>query len=67
MGSFYSNWDKKDTKNTKKQMSVKNAIIVIKAQNGPKNPILKKQLHISLTTNRRLTTNRLTVAVSEIY
>jgi hypothetical protein len=44
MGSFYSNWDKKDTKNTKKQMSVKNAIIVIKAQNGPKSPILKKRL-----------------------
>jgi hypothetical protein len=58
MGSFYSNWDKKYTKNTKKQMSVKNAIIVIKAQNGqksPKKPNFEKavsgRLHISLTAD----------------
>jgi hypothetical protein len=67
MGSFYSNWDQKDTKNTKKQMSVKNAIVLIKAQKHSKSkkkkgPILKKavsgQLPISLTANRRLTANR---------
>jgi hypothetical protein len=58
MGSFYNNWDKKDTKNTerRKLMSVKNVTIIIKAQKAPKKPNFKKavsgRLHISLTANR---------------
>jgi hypothetical protein len=38
MGSFYSNWDQKNTKNTKKKkkVSVKNATVIIKAQKKAK-------------------------------
>jgi hypothetical protein len=61
MGSFYSNWDKKDTKNTKKQMSVKNATVLIKAPKKKKpnfEKAVSRQLPISLIVNRRLTANR---------
>jgi hypothetical protein len=47
MSSFYNNWDPKDTKNTKKkQMSIKNTTVIIKAQKAQKknSPIFEKQL-----------------------
>jgi hypothetical protein len=36
MSSFYSNLAQEDTKNTKKQMRVKNAIVLKKSPKGPK-------------------------------
>jgi hypothetical protein len=52
-------------------MSIKNATVLIKAKKKKKKPNFEKavsgRLPISLTTNRRLTAQRLAVAVSEIY
>jgi hypothetical protein len=75
MSYFYSNFAQEDTTNTKKkkkQMRVKNAIVLKKSPKKPQKPNFKKKSGYSgrltdlLTANRRLTANRLADAVSEI-